>query len=207
MADFIGRPAKKPESGIRKHDKSDPVLKAEMKRVFAERFEKKHGQNLPVSVVYTVFRESTSLTEISFGVFKRNCRTMFLSQWTHSRVIGGGDERFFTDMAVDYSEVYVLELAQNKVYVGVSDDVERSIQEHLEGNGCDFTRMYETTAVLLPRLGNAAGTINKQHRDETLRNMQKYGVVNVRGWKYSSVVMSQDNINEAKADIAAHLRG
>ena len=204
MADFIGRPAKKPESGKRKHDKSDPVLKAEMKRVFAERFEKKHGQNLPVSVVYTVFRESTSLTEISFGVFKRNCRTMFLSQWTHSKVIGGGDKRFFADMAVDYSEVYVLELAQNKVYVGVSDDVERSIQEHLEGNGCDFTRMYETTAVLLPRLGTVTGTIEEQHRDETLRNMLKYGIVNVRGWKYSSVVMSQ--ANEAMADIVAHLR-
>ena len=100
MADFIGRPAKKPESGKRKHDKSDPALKAEMKRVFAERFEKKHGRNLPISVVYTVFRESTSLTEISFGVFKRNCRTMFLSQWTHSRVIFKGNGRVFTDMAV-----------------------------------------------------------------------------------------------------------
>ena len=202
--------------GKRKHRKSNPVLKAEMKRVFAERFEEKHGQNVSVKEVYAIFKASTSLTEISDGALKWNCGTIFLSQWTHSRVINNGYESVFADVALkscpvasppDYSEVYVLELAQNKVYVGVSDDVERSIQEHLEGNGCDFTRMYETTAVLLPRLGNAAGTINKQHRDETLRNMRKYGVVNVRGWKYSSVVMSEDNINEAMADIAAHLRG
>ncbi len=66
--------------------------------------------------------------------------------------------------------------------------------------------MYETTAVLLPRLGNAVGTIDEQHRDETLRNMMTYGIVNVRGWKYSNVVMSQDNINEAMADAVAHLR-
>ena len=102
-----------------------------------------------------------------------------------------------------YSEVYVLELAQNKVYVGVSNNVERSIQEHLEGNGGEFTRKYVTTSVLLPRLGNAAGTINEQHQDETIRNMMKYGIVNVRWWKYE---MSEVNINEAMADVAAHLR-
>ena len=100
MADFIGRPAKKPESGKRKHDKSDPALKAEMKRVFAERFEKKHGQNVAVREVYAIFKASTLLTEISDGALKWNCGTIFLSQWTHSKVIDNGYERVYTDMAV-----------------------------------------------------------------------------------------------------------
>jgi len=97
---FIGRPAKKPESGKKKHRPTDPDLKAEMERVFAERFEKKHGQNVSVKEVYDIFEASTSLPKIKHGAFKRNCRTMFLSQWTHSRVIFKGNGRFYTDMAV-----------------------------------------------------------------------------------------------------------
>jgi predicted GIY-YIG superfamily endonuclease len=142
------------------------------------------------------------LTEISDGALKWNCGTIFLSHWTHSKVIDNGYERVFADVAVtpvaSRPKVYVLELAQNKVYVDVSNNVERSIQEHLEGNGGEFTRKYVTTAVLLPRpSGPSTSSI------ETIRNMMKYGIVNVRGWKYE---MSEVNINEAMADVAAHLR-
>jgi hypothetical protein len=189
-------------------------LLEDMKKVFSQCFEEKPGNRMYVSQLHNVFETSARiLSESEKGVFFRHGNTIFKKTWPNARLSTWKHDRCFVNVAVkpvasppDYSEVYVLELAQNKVYVGVSDDVERSIQEHLEGNGCDFTRMYETTAVLLPRLGNAAGTINEQHHDETIRNMMKYGIVNVRGWKYSSVVMSEDNINEAMADIAAHLR-
>jgi hypothetical protein len=113
---------------------------------------------------------------------------------------------FFSGSQPDYLSVYVLELKQDKVYVGVSDDVERSIQEHLEGNGCAFTRAYETTGALLPRLGGVSGSINAQHRSETLQYMLLRGIANVRGWKYSRVEMSQAEVNEAMADVALHAK-
>ena len=71
-----------------------------MKRVFAERFEEKHGQNVSVKEVDAIFEASTTLTKYEYGAFKWNCRTMFLSQWTHSKVIFKGNGRVFTDMAV-----------------------------------------------------------------------------------------------------------
>jgi hypothetical protein len=186
-------------------------LLEDMKKVFSQCFEEKPGNRMYVSQLHNVFETSARiLSESEKGFFFRHGNTIFKKTWPNARLSTWKHDRCFVNVAVkpvasppDYSEVYVLELAQNKVYVGVSDDVERSIQEHLEGNGCDFTRMYETTAVLLPRLGNATGTIDEQHRDETFRNMLKYGVVNVRGWKYSNVDV---NINEAMADAVAHLR-
>jgi len=159
----------------RTEDKSEgKALQDEIKRVVAECFEEKQGGHVFSWQFEEVFKKSTVLSTFDPKVFTIFGKRFFLTHWTNSRASMFRGRRCFTDMAVkempvasppDYSEVYVLELAQNKVYVGVSDDVERSIQEHLEGTGCDFTRMYETTAVLLPRLGNATGTINEQHRD------------------------------------------
>ena len=89
----------------RKHRRTDQIdgrseLIADMKRVFAERFEERHGENLPVNEVYDVFRKSTSLSTAEYSVFKHHCRKLFCAQWTHSRVISKGSHYFFTNMEV-----------------------------------------------------------------------------------------------------------
>jgi hypothetical protein len=102
-ANFMAPPAKKPESGKRKHRKTsdiDGLLIADMNRVFAERFEEAQDKNVPVNEVYEVFRQSTSLANPKYSVFKHHYRKIFRAKWTHSQVVFKGNGNFFTDMAV-----------------------------------------------------------------------------------------------------------
>jgi hypothetical protein len=104
-AEIMAPPAKKPESGKRKHRKTSDIdgrseLVADMNRVFAERFEEAQDKNVPVNEVYDVFRKSTSLANPEFSVFKHHCRKIFRAKWTHSQVVFKGNGNFFTDMAV-----------------------------------------------------------------------------------------------------------
>ena len=89
----------------RKHRRTDQIdgrseLIADMKQVFVERFEEKHGGYLPINEVYDVFEKSTSLHTFEKNVFKHHCRKLFCAEWTHSRIVFKEDERCFTDMAV-----------------------------------------------------------------------------------------------------------
>jgi hypothetical protein len=89
----------------RKHRRTDQSLVADMKRVFAERFEEKDGEYLSIDEVYEEFAFTSSLAEPEYNVFKRHCRKLFLAQWKNSRVvykekIPGGSTRCFIDMAV-----------------------------------------------------------------------------------------------------------
>ena len=88
-------------------------------------------------------------------------------------------------------DVYILELAQGKVYVGKSTDVARRVGQHTSGCGAAWTKAYPPTGVLLPRLGNVRGSGDAAERDETLRYMFLRGITNVRGWRYVAVNMSQ----------------
>ena len=104
-AEIMAPPAKKPESGKRKHRKTSDIdgrseLIADMNRVFAERFEEAQDKNVPVNEVYDVFRKSTSLANPEFSVFKQHCRKIFRAKWTHSQVVFKGNDYFFTGMAV-----------------------------------------------------------------------------------------------------------
>ena len=104
-AEIMAPPAKKPESGKRKHRKTSDIdgrseLIADMNRVFAERFEEAQDKNVPIKEVYEVFRQSTSLANPEFSVFKHHCRKIFRAKWTHSQVVFKGNDYFFTGMAV-----------------------------------------------------------------------------------------------------------
>ena len=97
--------------------------------------------------------------------------------------------------------VYILELDQERVYVGVSRDVEKRIAQHLSGSGSAFTRFYRPTGVRLPRLGNVSGSGDAVERDETLRYMYLKGMSFVRGWKYTQVNLSEKDYEEAESNI------
>lgn len=99
------------------------------------------------------------------------------------------------------TSVYILELSDNKVYVGKSINITHRIQQHMSHEGSAFTRAYKPTGKRLPRLGNVEGAGDAAERDETLRYMYKYGIDNVRGWKYTRVTLSPEERLEAEMNI------
>jgi predicted GIY-YIG superfamily endonuclease len=103
--------------------------------------------------------------------------------------------------AADKEGVYVLELAQGRVYVGHSGDVRRRIQQHVTGQGSAFTKAFPPTGVLLPRLGCVTGSAEAAERDETLRYMFLRGFQFVRGWRYVRVQLSEQEVQDAEENI------
>ena len=99
------------------------------------------------------------------------------------------------------SSVYILQLEDDRIYVGTSQDVERRVLQHVSGKGAAFTRRFKPTGVRLPRLGNVSGDGDAAERDETLRYMYLKGIDMVRGWKYTQVEMSSADALEAESNI------
>ena len=97
--------------------------------------------------------------------------------------------------------MYILELEDDRVYVGSSKNVKRRIAQHQAGTGSAYTRLYKPTGVLLPRLGNVEGDGDAAERDETLRYMSLRGIPMVRGWKFTQVIMPFSDFDEAEANI------
>ena len=97
-----------------------------------------------------------------------------------------------------FPQVYVLQLENEKFYVGKSLQKERRIQNHFLGNGSAWTRKYNPISVLEP--------LTKPQESfwelwETLELMKQYGIDNVRG----SMFTSPFNLSEGDKIMAANL--
>jgi predicted GIY-YIG superfamily endonuclease len=97
--------------------------------------------------------------------------------------------------------VYILELAQGRVYVGHSSDMRRRMHQHMSGQGSAFTKAFPPTGVILPRLGCVTGSAEAAERDETLRYMFLRGIQLVRGWRYTQVQMPDTDVEDAEQNI------
>lgn len=96
-----------------------------------------------------------------------------------------------------FPQVYVLQLENNKYYVGKSNDKEKRIQRHINGNGCSWTKKYNPISELEP--------LTKPQQSfwelwETLELMKKYGVDNVRGSMFTTPypMLREDKIMAAQ---------
>ena len=92
--------------------------------------------------------------------------------------------------------VYVLQLENEKYYVGLSKDVDRRFQEHQTGVGAKWTKKYPPIKVVYKMVTSHtaylyASTIENL---KTIEYMKKYGKENVRGGTYCAV--EQCIINE-----------
>lgn len=97
--------------------------------------------------------------------------------------------------------VYILELLHGRVYVGRTKNLRRRLDEHTGGRGSAFTRAFPPTGLMLPRLGKVSGCGEAAERDETLRYMYLRGTNLVRGWKYTRVELSDEDRDDAEANI------
>jgi len=87
--------------------------------------------------------------------------------------------------------VYVLELTQNKYYVGRTNDLERRLVEHQNDFGSKWTKKYQFVSLL--ETHDDHGNLFYENMI-TLTMMSKHGIENVRGGIYAQLKLSKSDI-------------
>jgi hypothetical protein len=88
----------------------------------------------------------------------------------------------------DANSIYVLELTNDKYYVGMSQDPTQRIAKHLNGQGSSWTKKHQPTG-RYRIINNGDNPYNLQEITEstvTYHLMQKFGYQNVRGSGWST---------------------
>lgn len=82
--------------------------------------------------------------------------------------------------------IYVLQLKQNKFYVGKTENPDDRLKCHNSGSGCAWTKKYKPIKTLELFEGD------KYDEDKYVyKYMDKYGIDNVRGGSYSKVKLTE----------------
>lgn len=87
--------------------------------------------------------------------------------------------------SVNNEVIYVLELKNNKFYVGKTKNIEKRFEKHLEGTGSSWTKQYPPIKIIeqIPARDNLL------ENETTKRYMFKYGIDNVRGGAYCQMTI------------------
>jgi hypothetical protein len=88
--------------------------------------------------------------------------------------------------------IYILELENNKYYVGKSCVPKQRILKHFQEEGSEWTKLYKPIKVLSQVKGDAF-----DEEKYTLISMEKYGIDNVRGGSYCNVKLTQHDKDKA----------
>jgi predicted GIY-YIG superfamily endonuclease len=84
-------------------------------------------------------------------------------------------------------QLYVLQLAGGKYYVGKTKNVADRYKQHIAGDGAAWTRKYSPTKLVTTR-----GLKGEHDETNTTKDlMKKYGVDNVRGGAYVSIEIDE----------------
>ena len=90
--------------------------------------------------------------------------------------------------------IYVLKLENHKYYVGKSNNQTIRLESHFSSNGSVWTQKYKPLEVIkiIPDCDNY------DEDKYTLKMMNKYGILNVRGGSFCQINLSNDNIKTIK---------
>ena len=94
--------------------------------------------------------------------------------------------------------IYILKLTNNKWYIGITSDMRKRLYRHIRGYGSKWTGKYRMIRVY------GVFKTTKPNLDEkiyTLNFMKKYGVDNVRGYKWCRRYLINDDYIEIKNEI------
>jgi hypothetical protein len=97
------------------------------------------------------------------------------------------------------SIIYVLKLHCDKYYIGKTNNPDLRFSQHLNGTGCQWTRVYKPEFIL----DTVMQTLEFTELAVTLGYMKQYGIDNVRGSDYCSFYLSPTE----KEEIQKHIRG
>lgn len=92
--------------------------------------------------------------------------------------------------------VYVLKLEGDKYYIGYSTNVKHRIDEHMHGNGAEWTKIYKPLEVV-------EILAYDEFKEEmiTKKYMKLYGIDNVRGGPYVKINLKNSDIIEIERSI------
>lgn len=85
-------------------------------------------------------------------------------------------------------KVYSLRLRNGKFYVGMTRDIERRFQEHLDGDGAEWTAIHAPSGRDPVILCDNASALDEDRYTKEL--MFKYGINNVRGGSYCQTTLT-----------------
>ena len=96
---------------------------------------------------------------------------------------------YHSEYDMHYYWLYVLELENNKYYVGITKNVEHRFKEHAAGVGADYTCKFKPIRILYKENTHR---VNKKQAEEienikTLQLMILHGVDNVRGGDFCTL--------------------
>lgn len=93
--------------------------------------------------------------------------------------------------------IYGLKLKQGKYYIGRTDIPNERITQHINGEGCSWTSLYPFEEVLFIKESTSCFDEEKY----TKELMMKYGIDNVRGAGYSTIVLDKNTKLKLENDI------
>lgn len=83
--------------------------------------------------------------------------------------------------------IYILELEQNKYYVGKTNNINQRMNEHLDGQGSEWTKMYKFKQVY--EIHENCDSFDEDKF--TIKMMGKFGIENVRGGSFCKIHLSE----------------
>ncbi len=90
--------------------------------------------------------------------------------------------------------VYVLQLENNKYYVGKTTNLDFRLEQHFNSSGSQWTKKYKPKKVL-----ELVSNCDDFDEDKyTLKYMEKYGINNVRGGTFCELKLNKDNLSTIK---------
>lgn len=105
--------------------------------------------------------------------------------------------------------IYILKLENNKWYVGKTRNLEERIKEHFlrprlgEHFSCSFSSSFTKKYKPLSLHESIENCDDFDEEKYTLKYMQKYGINNVRGGPYTSIVLSEDTVSHIEKSLSA----
>lgn len=86
--------------------------------------------------------------------------------------------------------IYILKLTENKYYIGKSTNIINRIEDHILGNGAEYTKIFKPIKLL-----KTIETNDKFDEDKiTMQYMELYGICNVRGGTFSKPILPEYQI-------------
>jgi predicted GIY-YIG superfamily endonuclease len=86
--------------------------------------------------------------------------------------------------------IYILKLTDNKYYIGKTNNLDKRLNEHFDGQGSEWCKLYKPVEIL-------EFYTDCDYFDEdkyTIKAMEKYGIKNVRGGSFSKIKLEESDL-------------